>query len=115
MVELFSSPSSVDIAVVKGYLEAAGIECDILDNGLNSIMGEIPFTETWHKLYLRNDNQLAEAQALLQEYLAKQREPAESTFCPECDSEEVVELKPSTPLSFSMMECRACKHRWKVR
>ena len=55
MKKLTSAPSLITINHFKNLLEAEGIRCQIRNEHLGSIMGEMPFVETWPELWVVND------------------------------------------------------------
>jgi hypothetical protein len=79
-------------AVMMGHyrtvLEGAGIGCLIKNEHLRGAMGELPPTECWPELWILDDNDAEEAQALL-DGLVHQPFELEPWTCPRCN--EVVE------------------------
>ena len=55
MKKLTTSASTVEIHHYRNLLEAEGIPCQIRNEHLASILGEIPLTETWPQLWVVND------------------------------------------------------------
>ncbi len=66
MKKLTTSESIVTINHWKNLLESEGIPCELRNEHLGSIMGEMPFVEVWPQLWIVNDldrNMLVEAAA----------------------------------------------------
>ena len=55
MKKLTSADSLITINHFKNLLEAEGIPCEIRNEHLASILGEMPFVETWPELWIVND------------------------------------------------------------
>ena len=62
MKQLFSSPNSVEIGLLRDRLEAAGIACEMRNEFLSPAMPGAPFDP---ELWVLNDVQFAEASDLL--------------------------------------------------
>ncbi len=69
MKQLFSSPDSAVIGLLRSRLEAAGIECEMRNEFMLSAMPGAPF---YPEIWVLRDEQFAEARELL----AAWREPA---------------------------------------
>ena len=65
MKKLTSSESIVTINHWKNLLESEGIRCELRNEHLGSIMGEMPFVEVWPQLWIINDLDFDRAQQLL--------------------------------------------------
>ena len=55
MKKLMSADSLITINHYKNLLTVEGIPCEIRNEHLGSIMGEMPFVETWPELWVVND------------------------------------------------------------
>ena len=62
MKQLFSSPDSAEIGLLRSRLEAAGIDCEMRNEYLSPAMPGAPF---YPELWVLKDEQFAEASALL--------------------------------------------------
>jgi len=83
MKKLTSSESLVTIHHWKNILESEGIACELRNEHLGSVMGEVPFVEVWPQLWIVNDLDYDRAQQLLSDD-AKQESPTESWQCRFC-------------------------------
>ena len=63
MKQLFSSPDSVQIGLIRSRLEAAGIACEMRNEHLSSAVG--PGTSFDPELWVLDDAQFTEASKLL--------------------------------------------------
>jgi len=62
---IHTSPSLVEIAHLRNLLEAEGIGCQIRNDRLAGVVGEIPFVECWPELWLRRPGDALRARALI--------------------------------------------------
>ena len=86
MKKLTSSPTVVTVHHYKNLLEAEGIPTVIRNEHLGSVLGEIPFPETWPQLWVVNDLDYDRAKQLL--HADKLGEsPTESWRCRRCGEE----------------------------
>ncbi len=67
MKKVTSADTVVMINHYKNILEAEGIRCQIRNEHLNQIYGEMPFTEVWPELWVVNDLDHDRAKQLLDE------------------------------------------------
>ena len=86
MKKLTSSDSLVTINHYKNILETEGIACEIRNQHLGSIMGEMPFPEVWPQLWVKNDLEFDRARQLLEEHSAVES-PSEAWRCRKCGEE----------------------------
>lgn len=66
MKKLTSAPTVVTIHHYKNLLEAEGIAAQIRNEHLGSILGDMPFTETWPQLWVVNDLDYDRAMQLIE-------------------------------------------------
>lgn len=83
MRKVHTAESVVEIAHLRNVLEAAGIACQVRNDRLGGVVGEIPFVECWPELWVRHPGDLLRARALIDEALRPAGE-AESWLCPGC-------------------------------
>ena len=83
MKKLTSSPSIVTINHYKNVLESEGIPCQLKNEHLGSIVGEIPFLEVWPELWVINDLDYDRAKQLI-EGTAQDESPQSSWHCNKC-------------------------------
>jgi hypothetical protein len=86
MKKLTTSESLVTISHWKNLLESEGIRCELRNQHLGSIMGEMPFMEVWPQLWIVNDLDFDRAQQLLSAD-ASAESPTESWQCRNCGEE----------------------------
>jgi hypothetical protein len=82
MKKLTSAESLITINHYKNLLAAEGIETQVRNQHLGSIMGEVPFFETWPQLWIVNDLDYDRAAQLIDS--AESESPAEPWKCPKC-------------------------------
>jgi len=83
MQALYSSLNLLEVHHVKNLLEAEGIRCQIRNELLSRLAGEIPFTECAPELWLLDEHDLERAQRVLTDF---RRGPAAAPpwKCPSC-------------------------------
>jgi len=86
MKKLTTSESSVTINHWKNLLESEGISCELRNEHLGSIMGEMPFMEVWPQLWIVNDLDFDRARQLLSDDAAAES-PTETWKCRHCGEE----------------------------
>ena len=86
MKKLTTADSIVTINHYKNILEAEGIRCEIRNQHLGSIVGEMPFPEVWPQLWVKNDLDYDRAKELLAEDAAAEH-AGEPWRCPKCREE----------------------------
>ncbi len=82
MKKLTSSESIITINHYKNILTAEGIQSEIRNEYLGSVMGEIPFIETWPELWIVNALEFDRAQQIIEEVEAES--PTEPWKCLHC-------------------------------
>jgi len=85
MKKLTSADSLITINHFKNLLEAEGIRCQIRNEHLGSIMGEMPFVETWPELWVLNDLDFDRATQLITD--ADAESPRAPWRCRKCGEE----------------------------
>ena len=83
MIKVHSSESLLEIAHLRNVLESAGIACEVRNDRLGGVVGEIPFVECWPELWVRRTGEAARARALIEEAL-RPPAPAAAWDCPGC-------------------------------
>ena len=87
MQKLFSAGSYIEAQLIRGYLEQAGIEVQIVNENSSGTPG----TPHWAlpvaaEIWVMNDSQKQEAERLLQEYFANQAGDAGTDWaCGQCN------------------------------
>jgi len=82
MKKLTTADSLITINHYKNVLTAEGIRCEIRNQHLGSILGEMPFAETWPELWVLNDLDFDRANELIA--AANAETPAASWRCRKC-------------------------------
>ena len=86
MKKLTSSESLVMINHWKNILESEGIPCELRNQHLGSVLGEIPFVEVWPQLWIVNDLDYDRARQLISDD-ATAESPTEPWTCRYCGEE----------------------------
>lgn len=86
MKKLESSDSLITINHWKNILESEGIRCEIRNEHLGSIMGEMPFVEVWPQLWIVNDLDYDRAVQLISAGVSDES-PTEAWTCTDCAEE----------------------------
>ena len=82
MKKLTSAETLVLINHYANLLEAEGIRTEVRNQHLGSVMGEIPFFETWPQLWVVNDLDYDRAKQLIES--ADAEAPTEPWNCSKC-------------------------------
>jgi hypothetical protein len=86
MKKLKSSESLITINHWKNILEGEGIACEIRNQHLGSIVGEMPFVEVWPQIWVVNNLDYDRALQLISDD-AISESPAEAWICARCNEE----------------------------
>ncbi|MDJ0814423.1 MAG: DUF2007 domain-containing protein [Woeseiaceae bacterium] len=86
MKKLTSSESLVTINHYKNVLESEGIPCQIRNEYLGGIAGEMPLQEIWPELWIINDIDYDRAKQLIDATISDES-PAASWRCTKCGEE----------------------------
>jgi hypothetical protein len=86
MKKLNSSESIITINHWKNILESEGIRCEIRNEHLGSIIGEIPFIEVWPELWIANPLDYDRAMQLISDDAAGES-PTEAWTCARCNEQ----------------------------
>lgn len=86
MKKLTSAPSLVTIHHYRNLLQAEGIATEIRNEHFGSILGEMPFTETWPQLWVINDLDFDRAKQLI-DGSALDESPQDIWKCARCGEE----------------------------
>ena len=82
MKKLTSAESLITINHYKNLLQAEGIRCEIRNEHLGSIVGEMPFVETWPELWIVNDLDFDRATQLIT--ASESESPGADWTCKKC-------------------------------
>lgn len=67
MRKVHTAESIFEVAHLRNVLEAAGIACFVRNEGLSSVIGEIPFVECWPELWVVRNGDALRARGLIDE------------------------------------------------
>lgn len=100
MREVFASPETATVGLMKSMLEEAGILCFIRNE--RAFQGEVVAPAFYPTICITDDDRYAEAAALIDEFQKAPPVTGEDWTCPEC--------KESVPATFdSCWNCQALK------
>ena len=85
MKKLTTAESLITINHYKNLLSAEGIRCEIRNQHLGSILGEMPFAETWPEVWVVNDLDFDRATQLITS--VESESPGLSWRCEHCGEE----------------------------
>ena len=85
MKKLTSADSPITINHYKNLLAAEGIPTEIRNEHLGSIMGEMPFVETWPEIWVLNDLDFDRATQLITS--VDSESPSAPRRCKKCGEE----------------------------
>ena len=83
MPTVHTAESVIEIAHLRNILEAAGVACEVRNDRLGSVVGEIPFVECWPELWVRNASDVLRARGLIDDAL-RPATAAAAWICPAC-------------------------------
>ena len=86
MKKVTSADSVVMISHYKNILQSEGIPCQIRNEHLNQIYGEMPFTEVWPELWVLRDIDYDRAKQLIDAAIIDES-PGVSWRCAKCGEE----------------------------
>lgn len=69
---------------VRGLLEAAGIPCEIRNEGGSGAAGELPFTQVYPELWILDDRDAARAGEIVHDFRESATPPGPDWTCPRC-------------------------------
>ena len=85
MKKLTSAESLITINHYKNLLAAEGIRTEIRNQHLGSILGEMPYAETWPEVWVVNDLDFDRATQLIKS--AESESPGRAWRCKKCGEE----------------------------
>jgi len=81
--KVYTAESVIEIAHLRNVLESAGIACEVRNDRLGGVVGEIPFVECWPELWVRHSGDVLRARGLIDDAL-RPASGAETWVCPGC-------------------------------
>ncbi|MDX1507512.1 MAG: DUF2007 domain-containing protein [Woeseiaceae bacterium] len=82
MKKVFTSPESILVHHYKNLLESEGIRAVVRNEILDSVMGRVPFQETWPEVWVVNDLDYDRAKQLIEG--VPDESPSRSWRCRTC-------------------------------
>ena len=82
MKKVFTSPESILVHHYKNLLESEGIRAVVRNEILDSVMGRVPFQETWPEVWVVNDLDYDRALQLIEG--VPEESPSSSWRCGTC-------------------------------
>ncbi|WP_154224320.1 DUF2007 domain-containing protein [Marinicella rhabdoformis] len=83
MIHLKTSEHITELMPLKTALELENIDCFIKNEFNGGGLGEIPFTETWPELWIKNESDKAKALSIIESFSTTSEAMADWD-CPEC-------------------------------
>ena len=83
MRKVHTAESVIEIAHLRNLLESEGIPCEVRNDRLGGVVGEIPFVECWPQLWVRDAGDVLRARGLIETAL-RPATAAEAWTCPGC-------------------------------
>lgn len=78
MKVFYASLKAHEIHHLKNLLQSAGIRCQLRNEGLSTLAGEVPFTECAMQIWLEDESDRAQASSILREMTGRST-PATAT------------------------------------
>lgn len=78
MTVFYASLKAHEIHHLKNLLQSAGIRCQLRNEGLSTLAGEVPFTECAMQIWLENESDRGHADSILREMTGRSA-PATAT------------------------------------
>ena len=82
--KVHTAESILEIAHLRNELEASGIACYVRNEGLTSVLGEIPFVECWPELWVVRNGEALRARGLIDAARAATVTAAPDWTCERC-------------------------------
>ncbi len=86
MKKLTTADSLILINHYKNVLDSEGIPSEVRNQHLSSILGEMPFADTWPELWVKNDMDYDRAKQLIDDSITDES-PASGWRCEACGEE----------------------------
>jgi ssDNA-binding Zn-finger/Zn-ribbon topoisomerase 1 len=112
MTEIYTAANNAHFWLLKSYLESNGIECEVTNDILQIISGDVPTDQCWPKLNIVDDKQIDLAQSTIREFQEKTKDDDLPSFCPECDSENIELATQKKGIFRSKYRCMKCGYQW---
>lgn len=86
MKKLTTADSLILINHYKNILDSEGIAAEVRNQNLSSILGEMPYAETWPELWVHRDTDFDRARQLIDDSITDES-PAMDWRCASCGEE----------------------------
>ena len=84
MKKVYVSGNSEEVGLLKGVLENEGIGCTVHNDALAIALGDVPPQECWRELWVNNDEDAAEAQKVIDNWLQPEASEVSPWKCAGC-------------------------------
>jgi len=86
MKRIYAAANLQDAHILAHSLQAAGIECHIFNENMQSGVGEIPFVQAYPEIWIVQEADEPQARAMIREFERAGDEPL-PRCCPHCGEE----------------------------
>ena len=83
LVKIYTHESLATVNIVRGFLESHGVFSVLRNQHLSSVMGDIPFFETWPEIWVAQANE-TQAKQVLSEWVDRKFDDVE-WLCTQCN------------------------------
>ena len=87
MKKVFTADNLVTVAHFRNVLAAEGIDSEIRNANLGSVLGEVPFTEVWPQLWVKHVLDAPRAREIIEAMQREEESPGEAWHCRHCGAE----------------------------
>jgi len=84
MKKIFVDENPGNVQTAKMLLERSGIACFIKNEFASGGVGELAFLDTWPELWIHRDEDVEEADRLLETFNTRNEKESEDWLCPQC-------------------------------
>ncbi|MEL7536791.1 MAG: DUF2007 domain-containing protein [Pseudomonadota bacterium] len=84
---IYSADTLTQVVLVQNVLTAAGIETELRNEHLGSVVGELPPISVWPELWVVDDRDLTRAKALVDDFLAPDQVEGPGWRCKRCGAD----------------------------
>lgn len=84
MTLVYTAQDLAMVSHLRNLLDLSGVVCHLRNVELGSGVGGLPPIECWPELWVENDSDVPQAQALIESAFQDAPQPLESWTCPRC-------------------------------
>ncbi len=84
MIHFYTCENLIEAQQILDVLQQQHIKAKIINPNLSSLTGEIPFTETWPKIWLANAEDEPLARSVLEDLKRLREKAHQDIFCSKC-------------------------------